>query len=79
MDAKDKRIAELETLLKTAWEEVVTLKARILQLEAEVVALKTELAAARKNSSNSSKLPSSVIVKPPNLRSISEQKRVATR
>ena len=51
MDAKDKRIAELEALLKAALERIAT-------LEAEVAALK-------KNSSNSSKPPSSDIVKPP--------------
>jgi transposase len=51
MGAKDKRIAELEILLKAALERIAT-------LEAEVATLK-------KNSSNSSKPPSSDIVKPP--------------
>ena len=58
MDAKDKRIAELErriveleTLLHAALEENAQLKARIAVLE--------------KNSQNSSKPPSSDIVKPP--------------
>ena len=51
MDAKDKRIAELEALLKAALEEIARLKERIAVLE--------------KNSSNSSKPPSSDIVKPP--------------
>jgi Transposase IS66 family. len=51
MDAKDKRIAELETLLKAALEEIARLKERIAVLE--------------KNSSNSSKPPSSDIVKQP--------------
>ncbi len=41
------------------------LRVRIVELEAEVVALKNELALAKKNSSNSSKPPSSDIVKPP--------------
>ena len=50
MDAKDKRIAELETLLKAALEEIASLKERLAVLE--------------KNSSNSSKPPSSDIVKP---------------
>ncbi len=51
MEAKDKRIAELEALLKTALEEIARLKERIVVLE--------------KNSSNFSKPPSSDIVKPP--------------
>jgi len=50
MDAKDKRIAELETLLKDALEEIARLKA--------------EIAILKKNSQNSSKPPSSDIVKP---------------
>ena len=50
MDAKDKRIAELEALLKAALEEIARLKERIAALE--------------KNSANSSKPPSSDIVKP---------------
>jgi len=51
MDAKDKRIAELEALLKAALEKIALLKRRIAVLE--------------KNSGNSSKPPSSDIVKPP--------------
>ena len=51
MDAKDKRIAELERLLQAALEEIAQLKERIAILE--------------KNSGNSSKPPSSDIVKPP--------------
>ena len=50
MDAKDKRIAELERLLKAALEDNARLKERIAQLE--------------KHSGNSSKPPSSDIVKP---------------
>jgi hypothetical protein len=51
MDAKDKRIAELEALLKAALERIATLEARIAMLE--------------KNSRNSSKPPSSDIVSTP--------------
>ena len=51
MTTKDKRIAELEAQLTAALD-------RIEQLEAA-------LAASQKNSSNSSKSPSSDIVKPP--------------
>ena len=51
MDAKDKEIAELKTLLKDALDEIERLKA--------------EIAALKKNSSTSSKPPSSDIVKPP--------------
>ena len=50
MDAKDKWIAELERLLKAALEEIARLKERIAQLE--------------KHSGNSSKPPSSDVVKP---------------
>ncbi len=59
MDAKDKRIAELEALLKAALERIAILEARIAVLE--------------KNSSNSSKPPSSDIVKPP-VQSLDKQK-----
>ena len=51
MEAKDKRIAELEGLLKAALEEIARLKAKIAILE--------------KHSGNSSKPPSSDIVNPP--------------
>jgi transposase len=44
---------------------LATLLERIAALESEVASLKAELAAAKKNSSNSSKPPSSDIVKPP--------------
>jgi len=50
MDATDKRIAELERLLKAALEDNARLKERIALLE--------------KHSGNSSKPPSSDIVKP---------------
>jgi len=68
MDAKDKRIAELEALLKAALEEIVALKKHIATLEAEVAALK-------KNSSNSSKPPSSDIVTPPKQKTRGGKKR----
>jgi FtsZ-binding cell division protein ZapB len=58
MDVKDQRIAELETLLQAALEHIAL-------LEAEVASLK-------KNSSNSSKPPSSDIVKPPKMTCPSE-------
>ena len=51
MNAKDKRIAELEGIIKKLLEEIERLKA--------------EIAALKKDSSNSSKPPSSDIVKPP--------------
>ena len=50
MDAKDKRIAELEGIIKNLLEEIKQLKERIAFLE--------------KHSGNSSKPPSSDIVKP---------------
>ena len=50
MDAKDKRIAELEGIIKNLLEEIKQLKERIALLE--------------KHSGNSSKPPSSDIVKP---------------
>ena len=61
MDAKDKRILELEAQLKAAFD-------RIEQLEAA-------LAASQKNSSNSSKPPSSDIVKPPKPKGKGRRKR----
>jgi len=68
MDAKDKRIAELEALLKAALEEIAMLKEWIACLE-------KELAASKKNSSNSSKPPSSDIVKPPPQKNAERNKR----
>jgi hypothetical protein len=61
LDAKDRRIAELETLLKAALEEIERLKARIAQLE--------------QNSANSSKPPSSDIVKPPHPRKDKDRRK----
>jgi transposase len=46
-------------------EQVASLQAELSALRAEFVKLKAQLAAAQKNSSNSSKPPSSDIVKPP--------------
>jgi transposase len=62
MDAKDRRIAELEALLKVAL-------AKIAQLEAEIARLK-------KNSTNSSKPPSSDIVKPPKQQDRRRKKKI---
>jgi transposase len=59
---KDKRIAELEILLKAALEEIERLKARIAQLE--------------KHSGNSSKPPSSDIVKPPKTRENNSKRKI---
>jgi transposase len=61
MDAKDKRIAELEALLKAALDKITILEARIAKLE--------------KNSSTSSKPPSSDIVKPPKQRKDKKRRR----
>jgi transposase len=58
MDDKDKRIAQLEALLEAAVKEIERLKA-------ENAELKSRIAILEKNSSNSSKPPSSDIVKPP--------------
>jgi transposase len=62
------RIAELERQLKAALDENKRLKAIIATLEcalSEMEQLKAEITALKKNSSNSSKPPSSDIVKPP--------------
>jgi hypothetical protein len=58
MDAKDRQIAELKALLKAALE-------KIERLEAEIATLRAAIAVLQKNSGNSSKPPSSDIVKPP--------------
>ena len=58
VEAKDRRIAELEERLKTALEENERLKA-------EIAALKAVVATPKKHSGNSAKPPSSDIVKPP--------------
>jgi len=68
MDAKDKRIAELESLLNAALERTALLQNRIACLE-------KELAASKKDSSNSSKPPSSDIVKPPPQKNAERNKR----
>ena len=61
MDAKEKRIAALEGLFQAALEKIV-------QLEAEIAILK-------KHSGNSSKPPSSDIVKPPKPRKDKDRRR----
>ena len=68
MDAKDKRIIELETLLQAAFEEIESFKIENAQL-------KTRIAQLEKNSQNSSKPPSSDIVKPPKQQDRRRRKR----
>jgi len=68
MESKDKRIVELEALLKAALERIALLHDRIACLE-------QELAASKKNSSNSSQPPSSDIVKPPPQKNAERNKR----
>ena len=58
-------VMELRRELAAFREENATLKSELAQLRAENATLKAELARARKDSSNSSKPPSSDIVKPP--------------
>ena len=58
MGNENKRIIELEILLKAALEENE-------RLRTEIAVLKAEIAVLKKDSSNSSKPPSSDIVKPP--------------
>jgi transposase len=68
MDAKDRRIAELEALLTAALEENK-------ELQDEIAKLKTLIAILQKNSGNSSKPPSSDIVKPPKQQNGKRKKR----
>ena len=68
MNYKDNRNSDLEAQLKAAHD-------RIEYLEAKVVALESALAASQKNSSNSSKPPSSDIVKPPKPKGRGKRKR----
>ena len=58
MENENKRIAELELLLEAALKENE-------QLKAEIAKLREKIACFEKNSGNSSKPPSSDIVKPP--------------
>ena len=60
-----KRIAELEARVVELEKENAALQAENAALKAENLALKAEIARLKKNSSNSSKPPSSDIVKPP--------------
>ena len=62
MDAKDKKIAKLKKLLQAALEKIARLEAEIAQL--------------KKNSSNSSKPPSSDIVKPPKPKQDKERRKI---
>ena len=68
MDDKDKRISELEAQLKAALDKNE-------QLEAKIAALESALGASQKNSNNSSKPPSSDIVKPPKPKGKGRRKR----
>jgi transposase len=68
MDTKDRTKAELASELKAAHETIE-------RLESEVATLKLALAASGKNSSNSSKPPSSDIVKPPKPKPKGRRKR----
>ena len=65
MGNEKKRIQELEILLKDALEENKNLRAEIDALKEENTILKESVARLQKNSGNSSKPPSSDIVKPP--------------
>ena len=65
MGANGGRAAKIEELLKKALDEIIILKAENAQLKQENAVLKEALAVQKKNSGNSSKPPSSDIVKPP--------------
>ena len=69
MENENNRITELEILLKAALEENE-------RLRAEIASLKAEIAVLKKDSSNSSKPPSSDIVKPPQKHKCKEKKRI---
>ena len=58
-------VTKLEELLKEALDEIVILKDEIVRLKQENTLLKDTIAILKKNSGNSSKPPSSDIVKPP--------------
>jgi len=57
--------ARYEELLKKALDEITILKAENLSLKQENASLRDTIAILKKNSGNSSKPPSSDIVKPP--------------
>ena len=58
-------VTRLEELLKKALDEIVILKDEIVRLKQENTLLRDTIAILKKNSGNSSKPPSSDIVKPP--------------
>ena len=65
MGANGGGAAQYEALLKKALDEIVILKAENLSLKQENASLRDTIAILKKNSGNSSKPPSSDIVKPP--------------
>lgn len=65
MDANGRGASELEELLKKALDEITVLKTENARLKQENAELREALAIKNMNSSNSSKPPSSDIVKPP--------------
>ena len=65
MGANGGGAVQLEGLLNKALEEIANLKAEIISLRQENAALQDTIAILKKNSGNSSKPPSSDIVKPP--------------
>ena len=76
MGAMGGRVIELEELLKKALEEIVSLKTENARLKEENAALKDAIAVLKKNSSNSSKPPSSDIIKPPKEHKNNENRKI---